>query len=100
MVALLSATASNSEPFAVNYDGLVKLLGFNVHNSTLLLWERQGRFPKRFRLPASPRALWKCSEIEEYLRLSAEARALAPVPNTSAASAALARKRARLRRGA
>jgi len=98
MVALLSA--SNPESFAVDYDALIALIGCNIHNSTLLLWERQGRFPKRFRLPASPRALWRRDEVISYLQGAAAARALLPPPDTSAASAALARKRARSRRRA
>src|SRR5690348_5333085 len=95
MVALLSSDSTKADSFCVDYAGLTKLIGVRIHNSTLLAWESAGRFPRRFRLPSSPRALWRTDEIRSYLQGAAAARGLIPAPDTSAATRALARKRAR-----
>jgi predicted DNA-binding transcriptional regulator AlpA len=57
-----------STGYAVDRDGLKQLLGVNIHNATLLAWEAAGTFPKRFRLPGSPRALWVREEVVAYLK--------------------------------
>lgn len=48
-------------------------LGLNYSNSTLLRWEKDGRFPKRVRIGGHSVA-WFVSEIHDYMRTLAEAR--------------------------
>ena len=49
-------------------------LGINVSNTTLLRWEKHGRFPRRIRM-AGTSVAWFLSEIEEWLAERAAERA-------------------------
>ena len=40
-------------------------LGINVSNTTLLRWEKHGRFPRRIRM-AGTSVAWFLSEIEDW----------------------------------
>jgi predicted DNA-binding transcriptional regulator AlpA len=64
----MSASPDTVVGYAVDKNSLAELLGFSPHNSTLIDWEAAGTFPKRFRLPGSPRALWVRDEILAYLK--------------------------------
>lgn len=48
-------------------------LGLNYSNSTLLRWEREGRFPKRVRIGGHSVA-WFVSEIHDFVDSLAQAR--------------------------
>jgi len=49
-------------------------LGINVSNTTLLRWEKHGRFPRRIRM-AGTSVAWFLSEIEDWLAERAAERA-------------------------
>lgn len=48
-------------------------LGLNYSNSTLLRWEKEGRFPKRVRIGGHSVA-WLVSEINDFIASLGEAR--------------------------
>ena len=52
----------------------LKRMGVNVSNTSLLRWEKQGRFPRRIRM-AGTTVAWFMSEIEDWLAERAEERA-------------------------
>lgn len=59
-------------PLVIDTDGL-RRCGIRVARSTLLIWEKRGLFPRRFRI--GQRIYWNLREVEEHLsRLAAEAR--------------------------
>ena len=61
-----------SNPIVIDTDGL-RRCGIRVARSTLLIWEKRGLFPRRFRI--GQRVYWNLREVEEHLsRLAAEAR--------------------------
>ena len=53
---------------------LFERLGIQVSNTTLIRWERDGRFPRRVRL-AHTSVAWRVDEIEAWLQSCADARA-------------------------
>ncbi len=60
-----------SNPLVLDRSGL-RRCGIRVANSTLLRWEAQGLFPRRFRLGQS--VYWSQAAISDHLaRLAAEA---------------------------
>jgi len=48
-------------------------LGLNYSNSTLLRWEKEGRFPKRVRIGGHS-VVWFVSEISEFIGSLAQER--------------------------
>ncbi|SPH20345.1 hypothetical protein ASD8599_01081 [Ascidiaceihabitans donghaensis] len=44
----------------------LKRLGINVSNTSLLRWEKQGRFPRRIRM-AGTTVAWFVSDLEDWL---------------------------------
>lgn len=59
-------------PIVIDTDGL-RRCGIRVARSTLLIWEKKGMFPRRFRI--GQRIYWNLREVEEHLaRLAKEAR--------------------------
>ncbi len=43
----------------------LKRMGINVSNTSLLRWEKQGRFPRRIK-PGGTTVAWFLSEIEDW----------------------------------
>jgi len=52
----------------------LKRMGINVSNTSLLRWEKQGRFPRRIRM-AGTTVAWFVSDIEDWLAERAAERA-------------------------
>jgi predicted DNA-binding transcriptional regulator AlpA len=52
----------------------LKRMGINVSNTSLLRWEKQGRFPRRIRM-AGTSVAWFVSDLEDWLAERAEERA-------------------------
>lgn len=44
----------------------LKRMGINVSNTSLLRWEKQGRFPRRIRM-AGTSVAWFVSDLEDWL---------------------------------
>ena len=44
----------------------LKRMGINVSNTSLLRWEKQGRFPRRIRM-AGTTVAWFVSDLENWL---------------------------------
>jgi prophage regulatory protein len=44
----------------------LKRMGINVSNTSLLRWEKQGRFPRRIRM-AGTTVAWFVSDLEDWL---------------------------------
>lgn len=58
-------------PLVIDTDGL-RACGIRVARSTLLIWEKKGLFPRRFRI--GQKIFWNLREVEDHLaRLAAEA---------------------------
>ncbi len=51
----------------------LKRMGINVSNTSLLRWEKQGRFPRRIRMAGSTIA-WFVSDLEDWLADRADER--------------------------
>lgn len=49
-------------------------MGLGVSNTTLLRWEKAGRFPRRLRLGGT-RVAWLKSEVDNWLHQTADKRA-------------------------
>lgn len=52
----------------------LKRMGINVSNTSLLRWEKQGRFPRRIRM-AGTTVAWFVSDLEDWLTDRAAERA-------------------------
>lgn len=52
----------------------LKRMGINVSNTSLLRWEKQGRFPRRIRM-AGTTVAWFVSDLEDWLADRAAERA-------------------------
>ncbi len=76
MVAHISTNPPLATPLVLDHHGLAQL-GITTSNAALLRLERDGLFPRRFRLPGSNRSLWLHREIAEHIRSAAAARDLA-----------------------
>ncbi len=51
----------------------LKRMGINVSNTSLLRWEKQGRFPRRIRM-AGTTVAWFVSDLEDWLADRADER--------------------------
>lgn len=59
-------------PLIIDTDGL-RRCGIRVARSTLLIWEKKGLFPRRFRI--GQKIYWNLRDVENHLAcLAAEAR--------------------------
>ena len=63
-----------SQKLLLTYKDLQEL-GIKASNTTLLRWERLGRFPRRLRL-AGTTVCWLSDEIQSWLKDRADERAL------------------------
>ena len=61
----------NEETLLLHQD--LDQMGLSVSNTTLLRWEKAGRFPRRLRL-AGTRVAWLKSKVDEWLNQTAERR--------------------------